>query len=370
VDARFGGLDPQVWDQLAGRHFYSTSAWLGYCAADIAAPSDGVVVHRDGHPVLAAPVRQLSQMPSWSRYRWNDHLKESGLPTLSDTGTLIGPSEGFQTHFLSSDPEPRPDAVAELIRELRAAGPPGACVAMYATSETVRAARAAGATVEPVLLDADAWIPIPEGGWAAWLETFPSKRRRNIVLEAKAFDEAGYRVVQAGLAEYADQLGRASAATLRKYGHETKVDDEVRSLHTVAEAMGHAARVAVLLLPDDTAVGFCIYYEWADTIFVRWGGLDYDRLVGAAEYFNLMYYSQIRRAPEIGARWIHAGATALAGKALRGGELRPLWMLDLTEDSQLARSGAQIRSHNARMYADLAADPRIAKALVPDELWS
>lgn len=371
----FGGLTQEIWDRLAGRHFYSTSAWLRYCAADTDVPGTAVVAHSRDEPVWAVPIRELSKLPLWSRYRWNDHLKEFGLPLLADTGTLVGPPEGFQTHFLSAEGVRPPAALSRLVADLRVRsgsdkdGDERACVAMYVTSEDVRAVREAGVTAEPVLLDVDAWIPVPERGWPAWLGTLPAKRARNIKREDQRFREAGYCISHMPLAECADRLGGASAATLRKYGHETTVSDEAASIRRVADCMGEAARVAVCSLADGDPIGFCIYYVWADTVFLRWAGFDYERLVGAAEYFNLLYYSQVKRAPEGRVRWIHAGATAHAAKALRGAELRPLWLLDLSEDSVLARCAEQVREHNVRLYARFADDPRVASALVSDVLW-
>lgn len=375
--AAIGGLTPERWDRLAGPHFYSTSAWLRYCDADTGVTGTAAMTW-DGHePVWAVPVRELSGLPSWSRYRWNDHLREFGLPLLPDAGTLVGPPEGFQTHFLSAVGN-RPIApLASLVTDLRRSGGSTtercerACVAMYLTSDDVRSLRDAGVEAEPVLLDVDAWIRVPDGGWTAWLDTFPAKRRHHIRRERERFEAAGYRILQLSLGEYADRLGHASAATLRKYGHRTTVAAEVVSLRRVAESMGDAARVSLCILPTGDPVGFCIYYLWADTVFLRWGGFDYERFVGdrAAEYFNVAYYCQVELAPERKVYWIHPGPTAPAAKALRGAELRPLWLLDLSEDSMLARCADQVRRHNHRMYERLASDPRTASAMVSDDLW-
>lgn len=375
-DGMFGGLAEPEWDRLAGDRFYSTTAWLRYCSDDTGVPGAGVVVRDGGRPVAAAPVRELSHLPPWSRYRWNDHLREFGLPELSAAGTLIGPSEGFQTHLLVP-PGPPSDAVPDLLAGLRGWRPPGRagdeagrpCVAMYTTSEDVRLLRSAGVEAEPVLLDADPWIPVPAGGWDEWLAGMPKKRRANIRREADRFAAAGYEIEHAPLAELAGQLGEASAGTLHKYGHETTVTDEVAALRQVAASLGDLARVAVCRLPGREIAGFCIYYEWAGTVFVRWAGFRYDLLIDVAEYFNLLYYCHIRRAPERGVRWIHAGTTSLPGKVLRGAELRPIWLLDLAADSPLIGAGPAIRRHNQAVHADLAADPRLAAALVPDPLW-
>ena len=101
ADTTFGGLSPEAWDRLAGDRFYSTSAWLRFCTAETNVPGRAVVTRSGGEPGWAVPVRALGGLPEWTSYRWNGHLEEFGLPLLPPTGTLVGPPEGFQTHFLA-----------------------------------------------------------------------------------------------------------------------------------------------------------------------------------------------------------------------------------------------------------------------------
>ena len=48
-----------------------------------------------------------------------------------------------------------------------------------------------------------------------------------------------------------------------------------------------------------------------------------------------VYYAPVRMAAELGLRWVHPGIESPDAKALRGAQLRPLWLLDLSEDSVL-----------------------------------
>ncbi len=371
AETTFGGLSQEAWDQLAGPHFYSTSKWLRYCTAETGTPGSAVVSRVGHEPAWAVPVRELGGLPEWSRYRWNDHLSQFGLPTLAPTGTLVGAPEGFRTSFLSAGARPAA-ALAALVAQLRqqlhsTEGRPNgrACVAMYTTSDDVRALRAAGVDTQPVLLDADAWLAIPSGGWPAWLDSLASSNRKLVRKEHRAFHEAGYRIVHMPLAECWDQLGVAAAATLLKYGHHTTPETELISLRRAVEHLGDTARVAVCYLRDERPVGFLIYYQWGDTIFNRWLGLDYERLAGAREYFQLCYYTHLERAQEHGARWLHVGLNPQPA-SMRGGELRPVWLVDLTQDSALHTGADQVHRHNVRMYEELAGDPRTAGALVAD----
>jgi uncharacterized protein len=134
--------------------------------------------------------------------------------------------------------------------------------------------------------------------------------------------------------------------------------------------MGIAAKVAVCSRRGGHPVGFCIYFVWGDTVFLRWCGFDYKRLIGgAAEYFNLLYYDQIKLAAERGVRWIHAGIKSPEAKARRGAALRPLWLVDLAEDSVIAQVSDQVRQHNMRGYQRLVEDGQTAAALVDRDSW-
>lgn len=373
MDQRLGGLPASTWDRLAGRNFYSSAAWLGFCATDFGRESGAVVCHRDGDPVCAVPYVAADDS-LFSSYRWHDLLGAAGLPAPSADGLLVGPREGYQTHFLGASTATSAelaDVVGQLRKEAAAADPAGqTCVAMYLGTDDVLALRDAGVTTTPVLLEADAWIEVPEGGLPAWDASLSRKSRSNARIDIRRFRDAGYRIEQVTVPECWQQLGELASATQAKYGHDTSPDVELTSLRNHAECMGAAARVSLLHAPDGI-VGFCIHYVWHDTMALRWIGLDYDRLSDAREYFNLCYYSNIERADELGVRWLHAGVKSVDAKARRGALLRPLWLLDLTENSVLADAADTadaVRAHNAAYYTALKSNPITAKA-VDDDAW-
>jgi uncharacterized protein len=378
---RLDGITPRAWDELAHGNFYSTTAWLRYCAGEMNVPCTGVVGIADGKPAWAVPVNELPSsavepsVPHWSRYMWNAHLTSFGLPLLPPSGLLVGPTEGYQTRFLSVPSENPLPGLADLVARLRAMCGPRrqprgtACVAMYTTNDDVRALRRAGITVPPVLLDTDAWIHVPEGGWPAWLASVSKNHRHNARRKEREFREAGYRIEHTPLADCYQRLGVASAATVVKYGGETTAAEDTAALRRVAEELGDAAMTALLLREDGQAAGFCVYYVFGDVVFNRWAGFDYSLLANAAEYANVLFYEQIKRAPLNGVRWVHAGATAAAAKAHCGAELRPLWLVDLTEDSPLERCRDEVCQHNAQFYRRLAEDPFTGSAITGADSW-
>jgi uncharacterized protein len=376
LPVRAAAVAPEEWDRLAGGHFYSTSAWLSFSGAEPGAVSGVAVRWLDGNLVGAVPVAELTA-PPMPLYRWNDLLSSFDLPMLPSTGLLVGPRQGYQTHFLVSESDSGGTLVADLVGEIRrlhAFGGQGgerACVAMYLTTRDALAARSAGVAAQPVLLGADAWLKVPPGGWSAWLDSLTSGQRvKKIRKEVRRFREAGYEIVHMPLSECYDKLAVAAATTQSKYGNAGSPEDYLSALRRYVDGMGVAAKVAVCSRRGDHPVGFCIYFVWGDTVFLRWCGFDYKKLIGgAAEYFNLLYYNQIELAAERGVRWIHAGIKSPEAKARRGAELRPLWLVDLVEDSVLVRLSDQVRQHNMRGYQRLAEDGQTAAALVDRDSW-
>lgn len=369
----FAGLSDKAWNELAGTHFYSRTEWLRYCTAETLTAGDTVAVRNaTGDVVLAAPVRDLAGLPGWSRYRWNDYLAAAGLPELSSRGILVGPSEGFQTHLLTRN-ECGIDEVARFLEAVRSHNglQERPAVAMFVSTGDARLLVEAGVAHVPVLLEADAWLEVPDGGWDEYVAQFRRGRRYNIRMERQKFADAKLTVSHHALEECWQTLGQASAALLRKYGHSTTPEREQASMQRMIHQLGARARVAVCHKSGalDQPSGFCVYYEHNDTVYIRWAGFDDTQLEGVYEYFNTLYYSQIERAQQTGTRWIHAGTGATAAKALRGAQLRPSWLIDLSTETPLARATTQIEHHNRLVLDELLSERRTAGAVKPIDDW-
>ena len=368
-----GGLTEQQWDGLAGDRFYSSAFWLRLCALEGGGASGAVPVELPGGGLAAVPVIAVGQQPH-PNCRWGDRLAARGLPSPPAQGLLIGQRRGYLAHLLAR-PDADPGTVADaLLAAVRAVRPPapvvddGARVALFLTTPDVLALRAAGVRSSPVLLAADAWIEIPDGGWDGWLDNQRSSHRaRRIRSEARRFVEAGYRVWQRPLAQAYPDVARLTVQTEHRYGKPADQDRYAEAFRLQGEFAGPRAQVLFCGYDDGPAVGCCLYYRAGDTIYLRAVGFDYPRLRGAAEYFNLTYYLPAQLP---GVRWLHAGISTPDGKALRGAQLRPLWLLDLSADSVLTDAAEQVRAHNAAFRAELAnSSPAVAAALEP-ELWN
>ena len=99
--------------------------------------------------------------------------------------------------------------------------------------------------------------------------------------EVKAFRTAGYELRQAPLECYEEAAGLL-AGTQKRYGHPYDLSQLTESFRVQAVAMGQAAQVLFCARADEPAVGYCLFYVFGDTLFVRAVGFDYPRLVGAA----------------------------------------------------------------------------------------
>ncbi|WAZ21797.1 GNAT family N-acetyltransferase [Streptomyces cinnabarinus] len=386
-----GTLDPAAWQELAGAPLYTSAPWLSFCRSLYGDRAGAVHTGRDGAPAAGIAVTELRSEASNPFYRWSTPLTAAGLPTPGPTGLLVGQQSGYQTHLLhtpDTTPATAADAVTRAVRDLAATDDfrarvgrtdAGAApsVGMFLSTADVRAFRAAAVTTEPLLLQLDAWIPVPEGGWDGYLAVLDERRRKwgrscapwSVKSERRKFAAAGYTVEHHRLADCVKDVGHLLAQTERRHGNDVDPDDCASTFAHQAAATD--SRGEVLLCRDESgrAVGFCLFYEWRGAMYLRAVGFDYERLKGANEYFNLVYYRPLEIAAERGLSWYHAGIEAPEAKALRGAELRGLWLLDLTADSVLAGHGDTIRAANHAFLARAAADSRVVGRSVRQDVW-
>jgi uncharacterized protein len=368
-----GGIEPAEWESLTENLLYSSPPWLTLCA-ESGSGAAGAVHGRTAEGALAAvPVTRADDDELAPFYRWTEELAGRGLTVPGGRGLLVGPRRGHQTHLLAPAGTDRTDAaraVLEALDDVEGVPHDALRMAMFLGTDDVLALRAAGIGTLPVLLRADAWIPVPEeGGWDAWLDSLPSRRRVELVRrETRRFAAAGYETTDAPLAEWVEWVGRLLTNTEARYGHSADPDARIAFLGRQAAAMGDTARVILCAPPGEPPVGYCLYYLRGDTLFLRSAGFDYGRLRSAAEYFNLVYYLPVRIAAEARARWIHAGVEATEAKALRGAVLRPLWLLDLSRESLLKGREADIRAANEDQAARISGSgPAAHKAWQPGQ---
>ncbi|MEK2495115.1 GNAT family N-acetyltransferase [Kitasatospora purpeofusca] len=357
---------------------------MSFCRSLYGEAAGAVHASRAGLVTAAMPVTEIRSEASNPFYRWADRLTEAGLPTRGTAGLLVGQQSGYQSHLLRHADTAPADAARGLVDAVRGIASDTAfrarvgcadrshapAVAMFLGTEDVRLFRAAGVTAPPLLLQLDAWIPLGGGGWEGYLASLGSRRRAGAVgAERRRFEAAGYTVEHRPLGEVTQEIGSLLAQTERRYGNEGDARACARTFALQAAATD--SRGEVLLCRDDTdrAVGFCLFYEWDGVVYLRAAGFDYARLRGVGEYFNLVYYRVIEIAAERGVRLLHAGIEAAEAKALRGAELRGLWMLDLGADSVLDGHAAEVRAANRAALGRMTAASRAVASAVSQDVY-
>ncbi|OLR94780.1 GNAT family N-acetyltransferase [Actinokineospora bangkokensis] len=362
-----GGLDDARWDALAGGGFYSSAFWLRLVALEPGAPSSAVHTEVPGGGLAAVPVARITGEADLGNphLRWWDLLAERGLPAPGPRGLLVAQRRGYLAHLLATPGVDRVEAARALLARVRAVAGDEPAVAMYLTTPDVLALRAAGVTAFPVALAADAWIDLGDDGFEAWLSAGPRKRRARIRTELNKFAAAGYRVEHRTLPHAYTEVGTLAAQTEQRHGIEADPAAYVEAFRKHAELAGDRAEVLLCSVDGEPAVGCALYMRDGDVAYLRAVGFDYDRLRGAAEYFNLHCYLPAQLP---GVRRLHCGIGTEDGKALRGADLTPLWLLDLGVDSPLSGRDDEVRAANRRLRAELAAkSPVVERALVTAE---
>ncbi|MFC4008209.1 GNAT family N-acetyltransferase [Nonomuraea purpurea] len=344
--------------------FYSSRHWLHFCADMSGAPSGAVSAALPGGGASALPVSRVEGIAN-TFYDWRAILGKEGLPGPPPSGLLVGPQRGYQTHLLSTPGAKPADAAAGVRGVLEDVDL--TVMAMFLNSHDTAALKESGVHALPLLLNADAWLHIPGGGWEAWLSSLGKRRREMVRREVRRFAEAGYEITDAPLSAWIDSAARLLASTEAKYGHHNHAASYVRLLTGQVKHLGTAGRVIICAPPHEAPVGYALYYIHGDTLFIRSAGFDYPRLRNAAEYFNVVFYLPIKQAIEAGVSWVHAGIESTEAKAFRGAQLRPLWLLDLSRRSVLEDQADAIRSANTRILSTILKSPFLAKAWNPGE---
>lgn len=366
------GLDPAVrpiWNRLAAEHFYQSEPWLRVCELYGGVRLEPVLV-TDGDRACGSWVTAYDTLRP-GNYDWTAKYAALQVAPPSPAALLVAPSLAYSGAILRDDDDPA--LLARLLAELRdtslrMTGQPDR-VAMYLSTADVIALRRAGVRAHPLLLEPDAWIELPDGGWEGYLYQLATSRRHKVRREVRRFQESGCTITHHALPEVYELLPPLAESMAIKYGYSGRAPGFLLEFGKYVEATGDLGRVA-MCWHDGQPTGFCLYYPWGSSIFLRWASFDYARLTGSQEYFNLSYYAQVRIAEERGLTALHAGKNALAAKVLRGATLRPLWALDLSDREPSDTDTDRIRAANAGILAQLRADDILGPAIADLDDWT
>ncbi|WP_231340001.1 peptidogalycan biosysnthesis protein [Arthrobacter sp. AK01] len=347
----------------------SSEEWLTYCALE--AEFSGAI-HTTGPNGLGAVAVTAVDHCSNSLYRWDRILAERGLASPPPCGLHIGPARGYQGDFLCEDTDVIPDLVALGQEACQEAVPrklnrkaPVPFVGMYLKDHDVNHLTSHGLGSEPLLIALDAYIPVRGQNLDEFAEGLPRKRRHTVRKEHGEFLDAGYGTTSTLLKDSTRTVAELNVEMQLRRGIVDDVDVTQGLFQQQAAIFGDKAHVEILHDKDGQSVGFMLWYDKGDTLYVRAVGFKEDKLVGASEYFNLTYYCAIEIAQDRGLNWVHAGIEASKVKAIRGAELRGLWLVDLSTDSILLPYSDDIRLKNGQFIQQaVSTSPQVGDALV------
>ncbi|MDA2804729.1 GNAT family N-acetyltransferase [Nocardiopsis suaedae] len=242
----------------------------------------------------------------------------TGLDTAALYPHLLLTYPGYATFPLG--PGDAGEGLAAVVAWARESGL--AAVALpYAEADSPldRAARALGA--HGFDLGGDAYLDVPEDGFAGYLAALPSKRRTAVRAERRALRGHGVRarVTERPDGALLDRMAGLRTANRRKYGLPADHGAELLRLEAVAGALEGRTDL-VVLDPGDGGppLGFTLFVRDGDVWHGLYTGADEDdpRAVGA--YFESTYYTPVEHAREVGIRRISYGLGAEEAKRLRG----------------------------------------------------
>jgi uncharacterized protein len=322
------------WDDLAaGVSFYLSRDWLRPSERSSSATARYLVVTGPGGDLVAASPYYLVSRERNDFYR----LDLLGLqPQPTGRYVCAGSRRGYHNAPLvrdTADAAIRRHALRLMSDEICAVADQagqGTAWWLYVADETVGELCAAADCDVPLYLDMEARAQLRGWSWDDFLDGLPSARRRTLRREDRAFARAPYSVSVASLRDCWYEAGPLLANVQRRYGHSDS-PEEARD-YLAGLALGSADPGSVILCRREGAlVGYCHFYDFGRTRWLRSVGFDYPRLAGAYEYFALTYYLPIREAYARGLRSAHYGIKSLGTKALRGATLRPLWAVPIGE---------------------------------------
>ncbi|MEU8528446.1 GNAT family N-acetyltransferase [Streptomyces sp. NPDC048629] len=317
-------IHADAWDALSAQAgFYLSHRWLAAQQHDPTARVHYALVHDEDRLIAAAPLYVVESEPN-DLYRVHELLPDRAPARTVLAGARRGYVNAPLVHpALTADR--RRKALNSLVKAANslAAAERAQAWWLYVTDDAV-AELAAACGSRPTQLNQDARIPLPGSTFDDYLAALPSKRRVTIRRERRAFAEAGYELRTLRLSECADAVGALAARLQERHGHPTDPAFMAALFHDQAAGMADTGLV-LAAYTEGHMVAFSLFYQHANTIWLRSTGYDYTRLRNAHEYFNLVYYLPVDHAYAHGATTLHLGMESLRAKTLRGAIASPLW---------------------------------------------
>ncbi|MFE3580937.1 peptidogalycan biosysnthesis protein [Streptomyces vinaceus] len=314
------------WEHLARpAGLYLSHRWLAGEEEDPTATCAYALVRDpDGALLAAAPLHLVRDEPN------DGYRPETVLPPHLRPRVIAGARRGYHNTPLTApglNPGRRDACLALLQGAVRAFADRHGTTHWWPYLTTAAAARLAPLYPDPALhLEDDALIPLPGTGIDDYISSLPSQRRVGIRRERRLFAAAGPVVRRQVLADCFEEAAVLLAGHQQDHGHDRDgIGPMTALLKRQAAAMGSEARV-VAAYDGHRMTGFCLYYHYGTTTWIRAVALDRDHPTPHL-YFNLMYYLPVEDAYAHGTTALHAGMTTIEAKRRRGARVSGLYAL-------------------------------------------
>lgn len=314
-----------TWEDLNGRHFYTSAAWLKAFTDMGGAPA----VIRTGARVAVVGHRAVTEHTN-PRYT-HQWLYRDALREPVEVFGIMGGNAGYESHFPrlgDANPAAQRVAVAQLADDLRQSI---LLVGHAPTDEALHLVRSQilPGPVTPVLSMAIAELDLTGvSTFDDYIATLTRSNRDGVRRDMRRARTHGLTTEVVLLDTVIDQVAGLLGNVQGHHGDNPDAAAAASYLRLCTHGdLGQIAMAFVTRDPSGTPIAFALGYPWHDTIFMRVAGLDYERAIPARAYFESYFYAPIRYALENGLTRVDFGGESLESKSRRGAQLHPRWSL-------------------------------------------
>lgn len=328
----------ETWDDLNGRHFYTSAAWLKAFNDLGGAPA---VIHT-GSQVATVGHRAVTEHTN-PRYTHKWLYRDALLDPVEAFG-ILGGNAGYESHFPrtgEASADAQRIAVTELVDELKQSillvGHAPTDEALHLISSEILPG-----PVTPVLSMAIAELDL--AGVATfddYVATLSRSNRNGVRRDGRRARAHGLTTEVVPLEAVVDDVAGLLGNVQGHHGDNPDAAAAAGYLRLCTHGrLGQIATAFVTRHSGGRPIAFALGYAWHDTLFMRVAGLDYERATPAGGYFESYFYAPIRYALEHGLTRVDFGGESLESKTRRGARLQPRWSLSagVSIDRESARA--------------------------------
>jgi hypothetical protein len=308
---------------LRAHSLYACPRWLEVLERGGRA-ADYVTSGQPGAPPIGVLPLHLTS-PTRNSWYSPEHLLR-GLPSDTSSWSFAGPVSAYQTDIATVVDDPFDEAAALLVRRAREVATGRHLILPYLTTTAVE--RLSPPHTGTLLLENfDCWIETPAWSLEQYRQVLPSRRRKAIDRDLRAFTRSGLHAGAECLRDDVDAFAQLVVNNSAKYGNAGDHKALSRHLAHIADMFGDAAVLFTARNFGGDLVGGVLAIRHGDVLYMRMSGFDYTATADASAYFVLAYYMPVEHRLQHPYRRAHHGIGALRTKHLHGARLEPLWSL-------------------------------------------